>query len=223
MSKNVVVVGSVAYDIETPTEAARNSLGSVITSVRKPVCACSTGRRRWQRLCRPRPRHPRRPRDRRDRVGHRHHGRLLPLGGRYHENMNDRTTLYTHLNVFERFQPELPATYRDEQFVFLGNIDPALQLDVLDQMNGPRFVALDTMNFWIEGLRRAYLDKVLGKVDGLIVNDEEAKLLTGAPHPVAWASAAGLRPPYRHSEARRARCPALPRLDIFFRAIQLSR
>jgi sugar/nucleoside kinase (ribokinase family) len=92
--------------------------------------------------------------------------------------MNDRTTLYTHLNVFERFQPAIPETYQDERFIFLGNIDPALQLDVLDQMTGPQFVALDTMNFWIEGPRRSYLDQVLKRVDGLIVNDEEAKLLT---------------------------------------------
>jgi len=99
-------------------------------------------------------------------------------GGRYHDNMNDRTTLYTHLNVFERFQPAIPDSYRNEQFVFLGNIDPALQLDVLEQMDGPQFVALDTMNFWIEGPRRTYLDQVLKRVDGLIVNDEEARLLT---------------------------------------------
>jgi sugar/nucleoside kinase (ribokinase family) len=182
VSNNVVIVGSVAYDdVETPHGARKDMLGGSAT-----YFSVSASRFTNARLV--------------GVVGNdfaEHDRKLLTdhevdisgmvtdtsgdsfrWGGRYHENMNDRTTLYTHLNVFERFQPAIPETYQDERFIFLGNIDPALQLDVLDQMTGPQFVALDTMNFWIEGPRRSYLDQVLKRVDGLIVNDEEAKLLT---------------------------------------------
>ena len=105
-------------------------------------------------------------------------GDTFRWGGRYHRHMNERTTLYTHLNVFERFQPELPEAYRDARFVALGNIEPSLQLGVLDQVRSPKFVALDTMDFWIEGRREA-LGHVLSRVDCLVINDEEGELLTG--------------------------------------------
>ncbi|MFT7622631.1 MAG: sugar/nucleoside kinase (ribokinase family) [Myxococcota bacterium] len=104
-------------------------------------------------------------------------GGTFRWGGRYHENMNDRDTLFTHLNVFTRFEPKIPAAYTTSEFAFLGNIDPELQLGVLDQLDSPRFVGLDTMNFWIEGKRDA-LEKVLSRIDGLFVNDEEGALLT---------------------------------------------
>ena len=104
-------------------------------------------------------------------------GDTFRWGGRYHENMNDRTSLYTYLNVFQTFRPTIPAAWTDSKYLFLGNIDPELQLNVLSQLQ-PRFVALDTMNFWIDGKRDA-LAAVLSKVGGLIVNDEEGKLLTG--------------------------------------------
>ena len=78
--------------------------------------------------------------------------------------------------MFQHFRPKLPAEWRDSPFVFLANIDPELQLDVLDQVNRPRFVACDTMNFWIEGKREA-LERLLKKVDLLLLNDDEARLL----------------------------------------------
>lgn len=99
--------------------------------------------------------------------------------GKYHENMNDRDTLETHLNCFESFEPKLPESYRDCDVLFLANIVPALQMQVLEQMNKrPQLVGLDTMNLWID-IAKDDLVKVLGKVDVLIINDQEARQLTG--------------------------------------------
>ena len=105
-------------------------------------------------------------------------GETFHWGGKYHENMNDRDTLFTHLNVFRDFEPEIPESYRDVDYVFLGNIDPNLQLHVLQQVKKPRLVALDTMNYWIDGTAEA-LQQVLRHVDVLFVNDEETRLLSG--------------------------------------------
>lgn len=105
-------------------------------------------------------------------------GETFHWGARYHHNMNRRDTLFTHLNVFEQFSPEIPQAYRDTPFLFLGNIAPSLQMHVLDQMTAPKIVALDTMNFWIEGTPDD-LAKVLRKTKVLLVNDEEAAQLTG--------------------------------------------
>jgi sugar/nucleoside kinase (ribokinase family) len=105
-------------------------------------------------------------------------GETFRWGGRYHEDMNRRDTLFTYLNVFEHFHPRLPQTYRDSEVVFLANIHPALQMEVLEQVDGPRLVALDTMNLWID-IAREELVQVLGKVDLLFVNDEEAMQLSG--------------------------------------------
>ena len=104
-------------------------------------------------------------------------GRTFRWKGRYEFDLNTAHTLETQLNVFGDFQPALPAAYRDSQYVFLGNIDPDLQRRVLDQVEAPRFVACDTMNFWIES-RRADLLKLLERVDVLTVNDAEARQLT---------------------------------------------
>ena len=106
-------------------------------------------------------------------------GRTFRWSGRYGDDPNERTTLDTQLNVFAGFQPQLPEHYRDADLVFLGNIDPALQLDVLEQVRGPRLVACDTMNFWIERECEA-LKRTLSRVDVLIVNDEEVRLLSGS-------------------------------------------
>lgn len=97
--------------------------------------------------------------------------------GRYHDNMNQRDTLETHLNCFETFQPKLPETYRGSEYLFLANIQPGLQMDVLEQANSPRIVGLDTMDLWIDVARKD-LEKVLGKVDVLIINEEEAQQLS---------------------------------------------
>ncbi|MAE69333.1 MAG: sugar kinase [Gemmatimonadetes bacterium] len=105
-------------------------------------------------------------------------GETFRWSGVYGEDPNDRSTLDTQLNVFADFEPKLPARCRDAPYLFLGNIHPALQTRVLDQVNAPKLVACDTMNFWIEGEREA-LDRVLPRIDLLLVNDEEVKLLSG--------------------------------------------
>ncbi len=114
-------------------------------------------------------------------------GRTFRWGGEYSWNLNQRETLFTELNVFEHFDPTLPASYREAPYVFLANIAPALQLSVLDQVESPRLVALDTMNFWIEGWLED-LKEVLHKVDALIINDEEARELSGTYNLVQAAS-----------------------------------
>ena len=105
-------------------------------------------------------------------------GKTFRWGGRYEDDGINRTTLYTHLNVFEHFQPKLPASYRDSEVVFLANIGPQLQLDVLEQVKAPRVVALDTMDLWIN-IAPDVLRQAISKVDVVFVNDAEATLLTG--------------------------------------------
>lgn len=104
-------------------------------------------------------------------------GKTFHWSGVYAENMNDRTTLLTELNVFETFDPVLPESYRDSEYLLLANIHPSLQLHVLEQVRNPRFVALDTMNLWIQ-VERELLAEVMRKVDLIMVNDEEARMLT---------------------------------------------
>lgn len=105
-------------------------------------------------------------------------GRTFRWKGRYEFDLNTAHTLDTQLNVFADFKPELPAAWRDTEYVFLGNIDPDLQRAVLDQVRGPRFVACDTMNFWISSKRDSLL-QTLRRVDLLFVNDAEARQLSG--------------------------------------------
>jgi sugar/nucleoside kinase (ribokinase family) len=96
--------------------------------------------------------------------------------GEYTHQLNEAHTLDTKLNVFETFRPKIPEAYRSPDLLFLGNIDPELQLDVLQKLSRPPLVACDTMNFWINGKRKA-LWRVLEQVDILIVNDGEARAL----------------------------------------------
>ncbi len=99
--------------------------------------------------------------------------------GKYHDDLNSRDTLDTQLNVLADFDPVLPPSYQDSEFVMLGNLTPAVQMRVIEQMNGkPRFIAMDTMNFWMD-IALDGLKAVLKKVDCLVVNDEEAKQLSG--------------------------------------------
>ncbi len=100
-------------------------------------------------------------------------------GGEYSWNLNERTTLFTELNVFEDFDPKLPAEFRRSPFVFLANIDPELQMSVLEQVETPELVACDTMNFWIEG-KPDQLHDLLRKIDVLVINDDEARELAGS-------------------------------------------
>jgi sugar/nucleoside kinase (ribokinase family) len=103
-------------------------------------------------------------------------GKTFRWWGRYAADLASRTTLDTQLNVFADFKPKLPASFVESPYVLLGNIHPALQLDVLRQVKSPRLVACDTMNFWIEGERKL-LGQVLEQVDLLVVNDEELRQL----------------------------------------------
>jgi sugar/nucleoside kinase (ribokinase family) len=105
-------------------------------------------------------------------------GRTFRWRGRYGEHFGDAQTLETQLNVFEHFSPKIPENWRDAKYLFLGNIDPDLQARVLDQVTNPHLVALDTMNFWITGKRQS-LEAVLARVDLFILNETEARLLSG--------------------------------------------
>lgn len=105
-------------------------------------------------------------------------GKTFRWGGVYDANLIDRTTLFTELNVFESFAPVLPASYRKAPYVLLGNISPELQLHVLSECESPAFVIADTMNLWIDIARDALME-VIGRIDLLMLNDSEARLLTG--------------------------------------------
>ncbi len=103
-------------------------------------------------------------------------GKTFRWGGKYGFDLNDRDTLFTHLNVFEKFEPKIPNSYKNSEYIFLANIGPDLQMDVLKQIQSPKLVALDTMNYWIGGDLPA-LRETLKHVDVLIVNDSEVRQL----------------------------------------------
>jgi len=98
--------------------------------------------------------------------------------GEYGYDLNDAKTLETRLNVFEKFRPVVPPSYLDSKVVFLGNIDPELQGEVLSQVKSPELVAADTMNFWIQG-KKPELIETLRRVDLLLINESEARMLSG--------------------------------------------
>jgi sugar/nucleoside kinase (ribokinase family) len=118
-------------------------------------------------------------------------GETFHWRGRYHEDINVRDTLELHLNVLAGFQPRLPESYRDADYVFLGNIDPVMQAEVLNQIRAMKLVVCDTMDHWIrespEDLR-----KVLKRIEILVINDSEAKLLSGY-HNIVQAARAILK------------------------------
>ena len=176
----VLVVGSVALDsVETPFGKADNVLGgsatyfsasaSLLSSVQlvgvvgsdypveqlEPLCARGVDLAGLERA----------------------DGESFRWRGRYRHDLNSAETLETRLGVFSHFRPKIPHQFRQAPFVFLGNIDPRLQLEVLGQVERPRLVACDTMNFWIES-RRADLLDLLRHVDLLTLNDAEARQLT---------------------------------------------
>lgn len=113
-------------------------------------------------------------------------GETFRWKGEYTHQLNEAHTLDTRLNVLKTFRPKIPDQYRSPDLLFLGNIDPELQLDVLRQVHRPKLVACDTMNFWIEGKRDA-LWRTLKEVDVLIINDGEARALGGNPNLVQVA------------------------------------
>ena len=106
-------------------------------------------------------------------------GKSFFWSGRYHDNMNSRTTLDTQLNVLENFTPNVPDKYRSAEVMMIGNLHPGVQLTALNQMTGkPKFVVLDTMNFWMDHFLET-LNEVIAKVDLITINDEEARQLSG--------------------------------------------
>lgn len=108
-------------------------------------------------------------------------GKTFRWTGKYHYDLNVRDTLSTELNVFEKFDPVIPESARKAKYVCLGNIDPVLQSKVLDQMDNSQFVVCDTMNYWIEGKKNELLE-LLPRVNVLIINDSEARLLAHEPN-----------------------------------------
>ena len=105
-------------------------------------------------------------------------GKTFRWTGKYHADMNHRDTLSVELNTFGDFDPKVPSNWHDTRFVFLANGHPKLQASVLEQVGGAEFAIADTMDLWIETARDDLIE-LCGKVDGLILNDEEAKMLTG--------------------------------------------
>ncbi|HXY19851.1 MAG TPA: PfkB family carbohydrate kinase [Gemmatimonadales bacterium] len=108
-------------------------------------------------------------------------GESFRWAGKYGFDLSTRDTLETRLGVFANFRPVIPEAFRDAEYVFLGNIDPELQLEVLEQVRKPKVVACDTMNYWIQGKRTALM-KLLEHVDVLLVNDSEVRELSGDWH-----------------------------------------
>lgn len=108
-------------------------------------------------------------------------GKTFRWAGKYHYDLNVRDTLLTELNVFENFDPVVPEKYKKSSYVCLGNIDPVLQMKVLVQMIDPKCVVCDTMNYWIERQKNELLE-LLKKVNILIINDSETRLLANEPN-----------------------------------------
>jgi len=181
LDANLVVVGSVAYDsIETPTRNEPDVLGGSATyfslaasHLARPGVVAVVGQDFRQDHVRLLQEHGVRL-DGLETAP----GKTFRWGGRYDKDLKERETLFTHLNVFADFAPRVPATFRDTPYLFLANIDPDLQLQVLAQCNSPRWVACDTMNFWIKGKLDSLL-RLLPKIDALFLNDSEAFELTG--------------------------------------------
>lgn len=178
---SIVVVGSVFYDsIETPHGSVDRALGgaatyfSVAASFFAPVRMVATVGDDFPQ----------------DEIGsliargidvsgvQQQPGKTGSWRGRYHEDMNQRDTLDLDLGVFSHFEPDLPESHRDAPYVFLANIDPRLQGKVLDQLRAPGVVGCDTMNHWISSAR-SELEQLLARVDILVINDEEARQLSG--------------------------------------------
>jgi sugar/nucleoside kinase (ribokinase family) len=178
---SVLVVGTVAFDsIETPFGSAERILGgsasyfalaaSFFTAVRIVGVIGQDFPQAYLDLF---------TRRKIDLEGlRRENGDTFHWRGRYHEDINVRDTLELHLNVLAGFVPQLPERYRDAEYVFLGNIDPVMQLEVLNQIRHMKLVVCDTMDHWIQGSPEE-LRKVLKRIEMLVINDSEARLLSG--------------------------------------------
>ncbi|MDH7515258.1 MAG: PfkB family carbohydrate kinase [Bacteroidota bacterium] len=178
---NILVVGSIALDhIETPAGVLDEAVGGSATYISIAASALTDGVRVVGIVGDDFPEdHVEHFRERGIDTGglHRAAGKTFRWGGRYHEDMNERDTLYTELGVFADFRPIIPEPWKASDIVMLGNIHPSLQQHVLEQVALPRLVVCDTMNLWIQTARES-LVKTIGRVDVLILNDQEAKQLT---------------------------------------------
>ena len=182
----VLVVGSVALDsVETPFGKADDVLGgsgTFFSASASHLHARAARRRRRRRLSDRQARAARARAASTSRASSSADGESFRWRGRYRHDLNSAETLETHLGVFSHFRPKIPEQFRSAPFVFLANIDPRLQLDVLDQVEKPKLVACDTMNFWIES-RRPDLLELLKHVDLITLNDGEARQLTECSEP----------------------------------------
>jgi sugar/nucleoside kinase (ribokinase family) len=188
---SVTVVGSIAFDaVRTPSGSRERMLGGAATHFAlaasffdevRPVGPVGDdfGPADWEVL---------RTRGTiTDDVEHVVGGKTFFWAGEYQDNLNSRVTLDTQLNVFQSFQPKLSPAAQECDVLFLANIQPELQLQVREQCTRARFVAMDSMNMWIDVARDA-LEQTIRTVDCLILNDEELEQLTGAPNTVAAAN-----------------------------------
>lgn len=178
---SIVAVGSIAFDnIATPSGSLENALGgsatyfalaaSYFTRVRIVAVVGEDFTAEYEQVFKKRDV---------DTRGIEHaKGKTFRWGGTYFENLNEAKTDFTHLNVFEKFQPRIPREYMDSQFLFLGNIHPSLQAAVRLEMDGVRLTGGDTMNFWIKGTRDELVE-TLKLMNVLLINDSEAKMLAG--------------------------------------------
>src|SRR5205809_1799383 len=195
----LLVVGSIAFDsIETPTGAVDDVLGGSATFFSYSASFFTTPRlvgvvgedfpEEHRRLFASR---------QIDTAGLvKQPGKTFRWKGRYHQDMNTRETLEVHLNVFGTFNPVLPDRFRDSTHVFLANGSPVLQARVLDQIPKPQLVLADTMDLWIETQRDELL-ALLPRLDGLLINDSEARMLTEEENLVrAGAAVRGLGPKF---------------------------
>lgn len=180
----IVIVGSLAFDdIATPYAARRNVLGGSVSF----ACAAASFFARCGMVAVAGVDFSRAALNKLKKFGIDLRGLQIAKGktfrwsGVYEKDFNKRRTLCTKLNVFESFMPELPAAYRKSPFLFLANIAPQLQAHVMGQVDAPRFVMVDTMDLWINTARAALL-KVIKKVDLLLLNDSEARHLSGENH-----------------------------------------
>jgi sugar/nucleoside kinase (ribokinase family) len=196
---SLLVIGTLAYDtIATPTEKRADVLGgsalyfSVAAAAFRPVQLVAVVGQDF------------RPGDLEmlskrgvDTSGVEHaDGRTFRWSGRYEADWNTRHTIETQLNVFERFDPKIPKGMRGAQYLFLANASPTVQAKALDQVERPAFTVVDTMNLWIE-IMRPELMALLRRVDGVVLNDEEARMLTGERNLLKAASLVlGMGPRY---------------------------
>jgi sugar/nucleoside kinase (ribokinase family) len=187
---SILVVGSVAFDsVKTPFGEADNVLGgsatyfSVSASYFSPVNVVGVIGKDFT--------------EEHQSIFKRHNidtaglvqteGETFRWKGQYGFELNEAQTLDTQLNVLQTFDPKIPDSYRDCEYVFLGNIDPVLQVKVLDQIKNPKLVACDTMNFWIDS-QLDNLKETLKRIDMLVINDGEARMLSGEANLVQAAN-----------------------------------